>query len=1047
MAKKLIGSSGYRPISNMGVISDDDIVYEKLNNGQLFAVGLHKNVSKTELVIPDTVLINGVVTPVSGIKSGAFNNTGIRSVVVGANVHDIGQGAFANCIHLLSADLSRGKHTFIAANLFKNCINLTEVAVGNNLLRIHEYAFNNCMKLSKINIPNDIEIAKHAFSNCYMLTEVCGSPKTIMESAFANCIRLKTFDFSHTQSIGTHSFRNCGFEKLKLDGNIFSIGNKAFADCIVLGEVEIEEGVEKLGEFCFAKSVKSFDVGNVWSQVAPVSDLEEYLVKAVIDTPKSIDKVGTDTFRHAELVKVFAGSACESACVAFNTNYVIKDKIDTSNSTRTRIKAGVLGKNPCETLYKTLITEKENTGNSAPFDMQTKKLVSVELNKNTLDTLHINEVDNTNAIEPGLMFKAAVSYLQDIADIFTMPLSDKILRLQQTFYKESEEIYNDGYNRIEIVTYTIMDTLEEGSFIIALSGNKLILCVDFNILTNIEVGMGENNIDIPIKSYIHTGDRLGNSSSIAGANAHIKLEDGTEINVGNEILKHIKINGIRVNRTKTDYAIYVPSQGIVCKFHDGRMYSTVDGKRVLSKDTEDCLNVTGILSYPEFIEEIKSSSKGTKENMAFFTKLSELTKAEVDERVVNIGIIAEEKQAQLFNVSRAIVAQAEKLGITGKNLKTITPNAITPEIFMELSRSYWLIEKDMDWLDTAGRKSLNKTHEYNIGKYTICEYKSNQVVKFSNAYMSGTKGAYIFELKLNNRIVSLYTSRFSLGDIVNLAVQLTTVPSCGMVKVDEYATNAPVLMTNPYKFDKIDHNLFVKFYDVVYCKDGWTLKKFTGVNSGFSCNGAMFSISMYKPTGIMYLAITTYIEDKKMSDDSDKRVIVQNKKATLPIFPIGDMDRALVVANTTNSNNKKTNVLNELMALSVYILCDEDTNRFKQMLRYCKGFEQCIDVPDRYMKARELIINGVKEVEKYRGLLDDRVIYMIGTVHKGVLKREGEEYNIEYAHDTEEISDEDLYDEDIEDMVGAVDDIEIEEDNEEETEFDLEDLGFELDDE
>ena len=77
------------------------------------------------LVIPNTLKINGDKHPVTGVAANAFaNNTDITSAVIGANVTKIGDGAFAGAINLEKITF-KGKKVDIGEGAFKGVINLT----------------------------------------------------------------------------------------------------------------------------------------------------------------------------------------------------------------------------------------------------------------------------------------------------------------------------------------------------------------------------------------------------------------------------------------------------------------------------------------------------------------------------------------------------------------------------------------------------------------------------------------------------------------------------------------------------------------------------------------------------------------------------------------------------------------------------------------------------------------------------------------------------------------------------------------------------------
>ena len=127
----------------------------------------------TEIVIPDTVIINGRRYKVTYVGSNAFaGNTTITKVSIGNNVQTIRSGAFAGCT------------------------NLKKITGGKSLTYIYERAFENCAKLKKVNLTSKslIYIRNYAFRKCTSLKSFTSKSKkltSIGEQAFAGDKKLK----------------------------------------------------------------------------------------------------------------------------------------------------------------------------------------------------------------------------------------------------------------------------------------------------------------------------------------------------------------------------------------------------------------------------------------------------------------------------------------------------------------------------------------------------------------------------------------------------------------------------------------------------------------------------------------------------------------------------------------------------------------------------------------------------------------------------------------------------------------------------------------
>ena len=114
---------------------------------------------------------------------------------------------------------------------YTNNHDIETVVIENGVTEIGEYAFDQCINLSAISLPDSLEaIGKCAFRNSSIETIVFPSGiKSIGDSAFEGS-RLKsvTVPASVTQSY------------------------QAFSGCKLLTEVTLQEGLEKIGGYCFA---------------------------------------------------------------------------------------------------------------------------------------------------------------------------------------------------------------------------------------------------------------------------------------------------------------------------------------------------------------------------------------------------------------------------------------------------------------------------------------------------------------------------------------------------------------------------------------------------------------------------------------------------------------------------------------------------------------------------------------------------------------------------------------------------------------------------
>ena len=174
---------------------------------------------------------------------------------------------------------------------------------------------------------------------------------------------------------------------------------------------------------------------------------------------------------------------------------------------------------------------------------------------------------------------------------------------------------------------------------------------------------------------------------------------------------------------------------------------------------------------------------------------------------------------------------------------------------------------------------------------------------------------------------------------------------------------------------------------------------------------------MYKPTGVMYIVMYNLIY---MKSDDDKKMTKSTIEICNPLFKIGDIDRALEIANTTNTLTRGKKLAEELVA-------------FGQAVHDAKslGRVQPADLPlfSRYVKVREMAIAGETRMSEYEGLVNERLLFMIGINSDGEPKVYSSAYKqapVRYTYESEDDDD-------------FMDDIDETEDNEEINSSELDD--------
>ena len=246
--------------------------------------------------------LKNVVLPnnLTNIPDYMFNGcTSLETITIPAGVEKIGNYAFANCSSLsditlpdgvtyigqssldntayyndpsnwkngelyvddylikISNELS-GKYEVkdnvkaIAADVFTNCANLTEIVLPDNMLVLPDSFFAGCSSLKKITIPRSVsEIGAYAFNGCSSLKEIVipNGVSSLGWSVFEDCTFLTNVIIPDSVTgIGGRAFANCSsLKEINIPNSVTSIGSEAFSGCTALDNVTIPESVTYLG--------------------------------------------------------------------------------------------------------------------------------------------------------------------------------------------------------------------------------------------------------------------------------------------------------------------------------------------------------------------------------------------------------------------------------------------------------------------------------------------------------------------------------------------------------------------------------------------------------------------------------------------------------------------------------------------------------------------------------------------------------------------------------------------------------------------------------
>ena len=307
------------------------------NGSNLVIRPFHKLPTKNQCLFY-TSSDGNVVTPHNGyfnasIESNAYEN-GQGLITFSKDLTMIGQDAFNSKSTLTSVTFPASLKT-IGASAFCGCSQLSSLtfAEDSQLETIEGDAFNGTSISGELTLPASLKTIKRYAFNATNITAVTipASVTSIGSYAFNGCSGLKTLTFaegSQLETIGDHAFSETTIlGELTLPASLESIGEYAFY-ATTLTAVTIPASVKSIGSWAFNKcsglASLTFAEGSQLKTIGGDA-FSGTLISGELTLPASLESIGEYAFGGCKLTNVYMSSEDLSGISnnAFNTGAVI----------------------------------------------------------------------------------------------------------------------------------------------------------------------------------------------------------------------------------------------------------------------------------------------------------------------------------------------------------------------------------------------------------------------------------------------------------------------------------------------------------------------------------------------------------------------------------------------------------------------------------------------------------------------------------------------------------------------------------------------------
>ena len=301
---------------------------QKSQQGREFGYSrIRESENKNTLILPPTIEI---------IEDYAFSKCiNLQEVSLDSSITEIGSKCFEGCDNITSFTIEKTKIKEIKDYAFSGMSKLTTFKIPSTVERIGRDAFYGCSGLTSVTIPNSVvSIGRGAFSGCDGLTAVhisnlkswcnivfangSGNPLGCAKHLYLNGEEITELTIpGNIKSIGDYQFYNCvGMTSIIMHDSIKTIGEGAFSDCDGLTEINLPDSLTIIGEDAFSDCDGLTEI-NLPDRLTIIGEdaFSSCNNLRTISLPKNITSIGKDAFAwNYDIESVYSFAETPVAC-------------------------------------------------------------------------------------------------------------------------------------------------------------------------------------------------------------------------------------------------------------------------------------------------------------------------------------------------------------------------------------------------------------------------------------------------------------------------------------------------------------------------------------------------------------------------------------------------------------------------------------------------------------------------------------------------------------------------------------------------------------